>query len=57
MGDNGRYVNEFYQKNKKIFQYVPTELRDIYLKQILPLANVITPNAFELRLIKIKNIF
>jgi pyridoxal/pyridoxine/pyridoxamine kinase len=31
-----------------LLQYVPTELRDIYRDEILPLADVITPNAFEL---------
>uniref|UniRef100_A0A914KR17 Pyridoxal kinase n=1 Tax=Meloidogyne incognita TaxID=6306 RepID=A0A914KR17_MELIC len=35
LGDNGNY-------------YVPKELCTIYKKEILPLANIITPNAFEL---------
>lgn len=35
MGDNGRY-------------YVPQELLPVYKEMIIPLADVLTPNAFEL---------
>lgn len=35
MGDNGRY-------------YTPKELKPVYLEVIIPLADVLTPNAFEL---------
>jgi len=35
LGDNGKY-------------YVPRELTAIYLNEIIPLANIVTPNVFEL---------
>ncbi|KAJ8673649.1 hypothetical protein QAD02_004911 [Eretmocerus hayati] len=38
MGDNGK-------------MYVPEELKDIYIKEIVPLADIITPNHFELELL------
>lgn len=38
MGDNGK-------------MYVPKELKEIYKKEILPLADVLTPNQFELELL------
>lgn len=38
MGDNGK-------------MYVPTELKEIYKKEIVPLADILTPNHFELELV------
>ncbi|XP_023245260.1 pyridoxal kinase isoform X2 [Copidosoma floridanum] len=38
MGDDGR-------------MYVPEELKEIYQKEIVPLANIITPNSFELEIL------
>lgn len=35
MGDNGH-------------MYVPQELKEIYEKEIVPLADIVTPNQFEL---------
>ena len=35
MGDNGK-------------MYVPRELKEIYQKEIVPLADILTPNHFEL---------
>lgn len=35
MGDNGK-------------MYVPQELKEIYQQDIIPLADIITPNQFEL---------
>lgn len=35
MGDNGKL-------------YVPEELKEIYIKEIVPLADIVTPNHFEL---------
>lgn len=43
MGDDGKF-------------YVPKELLDVYIKRILPLADIITPNLFELELIYGKSI-
>lgn len=38
MGDNGK-------------MYVPNELLDIYRDEIIPLADIVTPNQFELELV------
>ncbi|XP_025158237.1 pyridoxal kinase isoform X2 [Harpegnathos saltator] len=43
MGDNGK-------------MYVPETLKEIYKKEIVPLADVLTPNQFELELLTDKNI-
>ncbi|VDK45317.1 unnamed protein product [Anisakis simplex] len=44
LGDNGRY-------------YAPKELMPIYRDTLIPLANVITPNVFELSLVSLSFIF
>lgn len=43
MGDNGE-------------MYVPKELKEIYKKEIVPLADILTPNQFELEYVYMQNI-
>lgn len=59
LGDNGNWVSlyihvlylQFIFLTNISIQYVPKELLPIYVERLLPKADIITPNAFELEYI------